>query len=120
MIRRFMMSSLSWLTRERWPESVCDLVPGCKTRVIRPRRVRRGSRVRNCRFRSRLEREQFRAVLVEPLRVAAPARAARGDEPPEARRVVQLDEVADLVDDDVVEHVVGGEHEPPVERERAA
>ena len=40
------------------------------------------------------------------------------DEPPEAPRVVRLAQVAELVHDDVVEHLERGEHEPPVERER--
>ena len=47
-------------------------------------------------------------------------RPARLDEAPERGTVVVLDQVTHLVHDDVVEHVVRGEHEPPVEAQRAA
>ena len=63
--------------------------------------------------------EDLPAVLVEPRLRLAVVRAALLDERPERGAVVVLDEVADLVHDDVVEHVVRCEHEPPVEAERA-
>src|SRR2546421_5158183 len=67
----------------------------------------------------RLVRENLPAVLVEPpLRVAVTGPAPL-DELPELRPVVMLHEMADLVHDDVVEHVVRCEDESPVEAERA-
>src|SRR5581483_5909553 len=72
---------------------------------------------RDC-FERRLVREDLPAVVVEPSLRVGVARPPFRDEPPEARAVVQLDEVADLVHDDVVEDVVRGEDEPPVEAER--
>src|SRR5947208_12131969 len=62
--------------------------------------------------------EDLPAVLVEPPLRLVVARPAALDELPEGRPVMVLDEVAHLVDDDVVEHVVRREHEPPVEAER--
>src|SRR5262249_30803046 len=59
------------------------------------------------------------AVGVEPLLRVAIVASASLDELPERGAVMGLDEVADLVDDDVVEHVVRGEHEPPVEAQLA-
>src|SRR3954449_7843553 len=67
----------------------------------------------------RLIREDLPPVLVEPALRVAVLRAPALDERPELGPVVVLDEVADLVDDDVVEHVGRREHEPPVEAERA-
>src|SRR5207248_2047426 len=64
-------------------------------------------------------REDLPAVLVEPLLRVAVTGPAPFDEPPELGPVMVLDEVADLVHHDVVEHVVRREHEPPVEAERA-
>src|SRR5262249_13185044 len=49
-----------------------------------------------------------------------PAGAPRRDETPEPRRVIRLAKVAELVDDDVVEHLERREREAPVERQRAA
>ena len=68
----------------------------------------------------RFEGEQFGAVLAQPGSLLAPVRAALLDEPPEAARVVGDAQVAELVDDHVVEHLGGREHESPVEGERAA
>src|SRR5918912_301406 len=64
--------------------------------------------------------EQLRPVLAEPVALLAPAGTAALDERPEAARVVRDAQVAELVHDDVVEHLEGREHEPPVEGERAA
>ena len=58
-------------------------------------------------------------VAAQPRRVLAPARRARREQPPEARRVVHHLEVADLVLDDVVEDLRRREQQPPVERHRA-
>ena len=51
--------------------------------------------------------------------VLAVVRAARGQQRPEPRRVVHHLEVADLVPDDVVEHRLGRQQQPPVEAHRA-
>ena len=59
------------------------------------------------------------AVALQPGGVLAPARRARRQQPPEARRVVHHLEVADLVLDDVVEDLGRREQQPPVERHRA-
>src|SRR5262249_30044395 len=64
-------------------------------------------------------REDLPAVLVKPAFRLAIGRAATLDEPPERRVVVVLEEMANLVHDHVVEDVVRGEHEPPVEAEGA-
>src|SRR5581483_6777912 len=70
-------------------------------------------------FERRLVREDLPAVLVEPLLRVAVARSPALDELPECDPVMQLDEVAHLVHDDVVEHVVRSEHEAPVEAQRS-
>ena len=68
----------------------------------------------------RPKREQLGAVLAQPVALGSPARAPLADERPELPRVVRLPQVAELVHDHVVEHRVRREHEPPVERQRAA
>src|SRR5260370_10345925 len=68
----------------------------------------------------RPEREELRPVLVQPIALRAPLGPPGLDEPPEAARVVRLAQMAELVHDDVVEHVERREHAPPVEREPAA
>src|SRR5919205_4533055 len=68
----------------------------------------------------RTEGEQLRPVLAEPVALLAPAGPMALDERPEAARVVRHAQVAELVHDDVVEHLEGREHESPVEGERAA
>ena len=68
----------------------------------------------------RPEGQQLGPVLVQPVALRAPVGAPRLDELPEPARVVRLAQVAELVHDDVVEHVERREHEAPVERERAA
>src|SRR6476469_4909591 len=67
----------------------------------------------------RLVREDLPPVLVEPALRVAVLRAAPLDQLPELRAGVVLDQMADLVHDDVFEHAVRGEPEPPVEAERA-
>lgn len=57
-------------------------------------------------------------MLAQPVALLAPARAALLDERPEAPRVVEDTQVAELVHDHVVEHLGGGQHEAPVEGER--
>src|SRR5260221_8540341 len=62
--------------------------------------------------------EDLPPVLVEPgfrLEVVGPALR---EECPERRPVMELGEMTDLVHDDVVEDVLGREHEPPVETQR--
>ena len=56
----------------------------------------------------------------EPVALSPPAGSTLGDQTPEPRRVIGLAKVAELVHDHVVEHVERREHEPPVERQRAA
>src|SRR5262249_50571647 len=63
--------------------------------------------------------ENLPPVLVEPALRLAVARSAALDERPERRPVMMLDEVAHLVDDDIVEDVVWREDEPPVEAQRS-
>jgi hypothetical protein len=72
------------------------------------------------RARLRFEGKQFGPVLAQPGALLAPVRAKPLDKLPEAPRVVEDTEVAELVHDHVVEHLVGRQHEPPVEGERAA
>src|SRR5207302_1523470 len=84
------------------------------------RRARTGSTARTRISESRPEGQQLRPVLVKPVAVRPPPRPALLDERPEPVRVVVLAQMAQLVDDDVVEHLVRSEHEPPVERERAS
>src|SRR5205814_9097406 len=55
------------------------------------------------------------AVMAQPGALLAPGRPAALEQRPEARRVVEDLQVADLVPDDVVEHPLGREQQPPVE-----
>jgi hypothetical protein len=50
----------------------------------------------------------------------APLGTVALDLAPEALRVIENAEMAELVDDDVVEDLERGEHQPPVERDRTA
>ena len=84
----------------------------------RPRRARDGAALAE-RAR-RVVVLQLRPVLAEPADVRAPVRARGVDEAPERRRVVRLAHMAELVDDDVGEHVGRRDDEPPRERERPA
>ena len=59
-------------------------------------------------------------MVAEPAPRFPIVRPTELDERPEAAPVVRLDEVAQLVDDDVVEHLGRREGEPPVQRDRAA
>ena len=59
-------------------------------------------------------------MLGEPAALLGVARSRVGDEPPEARRVIRLPQMAELVHNDVSRHFGRCEDEPPVERERAA
>src|SRR5262245_4980096 len=63
-------------------------------------------------------RKDLPPELVEPVLRAAVARTPAFHELPERGAVMVLDEMADLMDDDVVEHVVRSEHETPVEAQR--
>src|SRR5204863_7020244 len=53
--------------------------------------------------------------MAQPGALLAPGRPAALEQRPEARRVVEDLQVADLVPDDVVEHPLGREQQPPVE-----
>src|SRR5438128_1926634 len=68
----------------------------------------------------RVVRLQLLPVLPEPPGFRAPRRAQLLDQAPERSRVVAPAEVAELVRDDVVEHVGRGDDEPPREGEVAA
>ena len=63
---------------------------------------------------------QLLSVLAEPTRLVLPARPNRLEQAPERLPVTRLAEMAKLVDDDVLEHFVGPEEEPPREGEIAA
>ena len=67
-----------------------------------------------------VDREQLGPVLAQPVALLAPLGTVALDLAPEALRVIENAEMAELVDDDVVEHLERGEHQPPVERDRAA
>ena len=60
------------------------------------------------------------AIRVEPALGTLPVRADARDDAPEARRVVHLDEMRDLVRRQIVEHERRGENEPPRIRQHAA
>src|SRR5688572_21063077 len=64
-------------------------------------------------------RKQLPAVFPEPVALLAEVGAHALDERPESARVVEVDEMAQLVHDDVVEDPPRCEHEPPRERQRA-
>src|SRR5581483_7507142 len=96
-----------WRTRSTWT---------CSTR---PAPTGSTEATRIFALRRRPEGEQLGAVLVQPSPLLPPLRPAALDEPPEAAGVIRLSQMAHLVDDDVVEHLEGREHEPPVEREVA-
>src|SRR5918994_1874659 len=64
-------------------------------------------------------RKQLPAVVAEPVALLSVVRSRSLDERPEAPRVVEVDEVAQLVDDDVVEDPARRERQAPRERERA-
>ena len=68
----------------------------------------------------RAEREQLGSVVTQPVTLPAPGRAMVLDERPELSRMVRDAQVTELMHDDVVQDVGRCEHEPPVERERAA
>jgi len=59
-------------------------------------------------------------VVTQPVTLPAPERAMVLDERPELSRVVRDAQVTELMHDHVVQDAGWCEHEPPVERERAA
>ena len=65
----------------------------------------------------RAEREQLRPVFSQPGSLLTPPGAVSLDERPERLRVVRDSQVAELVNDDVVDHLRGGHDQPPVEGE---
>src|SRR5918994_5207916 len=63
-------------------------------------------------------RKQLPAVVAEPVALLAEVRTHALDKRPEASRVIEVNKVAKLVHDDVVENRAGREREPPRERDR--
>ena len=68
----------------------------------------------------RAEGEELGPVITQPITLLTPVRAMSLDERPELPRVVRDAQVAELVHDDVVQHLGRCEHEPPVEGDRPA
>src|SRR5215207_2857153 len=64
-------------------------------------------------------RKQFPTVVAQPVSLLAEIRTHLLDERPEVPRVIEMDEVTQLVDDDVGEDRARREREPPRKRERA-
>src|SRR5688572_7974439 len=64
--------------------------------------------------------EQLVPVLVQPVVVRLPARPRAVEQAPETPRVVELAQVAQLVNDDVVEHAFRRDDESPREAQVAA
>src|SRR3954468_10313752 len=60
------------------------------------------------------------AIVAEPAALARRIGCQLVDEAPEARAVIHLDEMGDLMRDDIVQYWLGGEDEPPGEGERPA
>src|SRR5438270_4034050 len=64
--------------------------------------------------------QEARAIVAEPAALIRGVGRQRVDQAPEARAVIHLGEVGDLMRDDIVQYRLGGENEPPGKGERAA
>src|ERR1700688_4338590 len=61
---------------------------------------------------------QVVAVGIEPALGALDMTAGFGDDPPEPRRMIHLDEMRDLVGGEIVQHIRRRKDQPPRERQR--
>ena len=104
-----------------WIAQWLEMVEDPEQKIARPRQIYTGERDRDyvpIGSAARALRPQSTSVAplrLQPVAVLAVARPAPLQQRPEAGRVVEDLQVADLVPDDVFEHPLGRQQQPPVE-----